>query len=137
MWKVEINDSVEQHEVPELRESVGWERRDSDYPELLVKCRFFCTVRHADNTLVGFGYITGMGLQHGYLEDVIVHPDYQRQGVGELVVKRLLEQAVQERIEIVTTTFQSKHQSFYAKCGIVPCPGGVWKNPKHAEEEAV
>lgn len=129
MWKVEINGSVEQHEVPQLRQLVGWERRDSDYPALFERCRFFCVVRDTDGTLVGFGHICGMGLQHGYLEDVIVHPDFQRRGVGELVVKTLLNEAMHQGIEIVTTTFQSKHQSFYTRCGFTPCDGGVWRNP--------
>jgi ribosomal protein S18 acetylase RimI-like enzyme len=78
---VTINLSIENSEVPDLRQSVGWDRRDHEYPVVFKRCNFWAGVRDGGK-LIAFGYIAGMGLQHGYMEDVIVHPKYQRQGIG-------------------------------------------------------
>ena len=40
-YKVIINMPISNHEVPELRELVGWGRRDKDYPRLPLKGSFF------------------------------------------------------------------------------------------------
>ncbi|MFJ5760164.1 hypothetical protein ACIQAA_13755 [Neobacillus sp. NPDC093182] len=39
-YKVIINLPVSNNEVPDLRESVGWARRDKDYPALFERCNF-------------------------------------------------------------------------------------------------
>lgn len=126
MTSITVNGPVAPHEVPALRAAVGWSHRDEDYPVLLERCQLWCTARNA-GILVGFGYITGMGLEHGYLEDVMVHPDYQGDGIGRALVQTLLKGALDAGIEIVTTTFQELHLSFYRSCGFTPCHGGVWR----------
>ncbi|MFC5448618.1 GNAT family N-acetyltransferase [Paenibacillus aestuarii] len=122
-----INLPIQPDEVPALRERVGWEGRHSDYPVLFERCNFWAGIRDANKALIAFGYIAGMGLQHGYMEDIIVHPDYQRQGIGQALVKKLLEEAERTGIEIVTLTYASKHEAFYTDCGFTACPGGIWR----------
>ncbi|MBA2938901.1 GNAT family N-acetyltransferase [Paenibacillus sp. CGMCC 1.16610] len=125
--EIVINLPLEPHEVPTLRELVGWEGRRSDYPILFERCNFWAGLRDEKNELIAFGYIAGMGLQHGYMEDIIVHPQHQRKGLGQALVKKLLEEADRFGLEIVTLTYASKHTAFYSESGFVPCPGGVWR----------
>ena len=40
-YKVVINIPIDDNEVPELREHVGWGRRDADYPVLFERCNFW------------------------------------------------------------------------------------------------
>jgi len=68
-----------------------------------------------------------MGLQHGYMEDIIVHPDYQGQGIGKKLVVRLLDEAQAYGLEIVTLTFEEQNATFYAGCGFTVGAGGVWR----------
>ncbi|WP_299088723.1 GNAT family N-acetyltransferase [uncultured Metabacillus sp.] len=126
-YLIKINPFIANHEVPDLREVIGWERRDEDYPILFKHCNFWAGVRNEEERLIGFGYISGMGLQHGYMEDILVHPDYQKQGIGVKLVKQLLNEAERFGIEIVTLTFNSKHLKFYESCGFTACHGGVWR----------
>nr|WP_090577841.1 GNAT family N-acetyltransferase [Paenibacillus sp. OV219] len=125
--KVVINLPIAPHEVPKLRESVGWDGRYSDYPILFERCNFWAGLRDEHNELIAFGYVAGMGLQHGYMEDIIIHSEHQRKGIGEALVKRLLLEADRAGLEIVTLTFDTKLTSFYTKSGFVPCGGGVWR----------
>lgn len=57
----------------------------------------------------GFGYICGKGLEHVY---ILVHPDYQRKGIGHELVKKLLTEADQRGIEIVLYHLQKNMSSF-------------------------
>ena len=121
-----INLPLARHEVPDLRQQIGWDRRDSDYPVLLERCLFYAGSRDDQGQLIAFTYICGMGLQHGYLEDVMVHPSMQGRGFGQQLVQNLLEHAGQKGVEIVTATFATEHRSFYQKCGFTTGNGGVW-----------
>lgn len=40
-----INLPISSNEVPDLRESNGWDRRDKDYPVLFHRCNFWAEVR--------------------------------------------------------------------------------------------
>ncbi|MDK8181720.1 GNAT family N-acetyltransferase [Paenibacillus sp. UMB4589-SE434] len=126
--EIVINLPIEPHEVPTLRELVGWDGRHSDYPAIFERCNFWAGLRDEKNIeLIAFGNVAGMGLQHGYMEDIIVHPKFQKRGIGQALVKKLLQEAEQYGLEIVTLTYDSKHTSFYSESGFTPCSGGLWR----------
>lgn len=126
--EVIINIPISDKEVPELRELVGWDRRDADYPTLLERCNFWAGLRNEANNLIAFGYVCGMGLEHGYMEDIIVHPAYQGQGIGVQLVKRLLRESESFGLSIVTVTYEDSNTHFYKTCGFTPGSGGVWQS---------
>ncbi|MBT2699075.1 GNAT family N-acetyltransferase [Bacillus sp. ISL-40] len=126
-YKVIINMPISNNEVPELRELVGWGRREKDYPTLFERCNFWAGVRDEKNKLIAFGYVCGMGLEHGYMEDIIVHPDYQKQGIGVKLVKVLLQESERFGLGIVTVTYEENNTNFYKICGFTPGSGGVWQ----------
>lgn len=128
MIQVLINPRLQNEEVPDLREAVGWARRDGDFPILFERCNFWAGVKNEQGKLIAFGYVAGMGLQHGYMEDIMVHPDYQGRGIGERLVKKLLEEAQAYGLEIMTLTFAERHASFYERCGFRVGSGGVWQS---------
>ncbi|WP_350445752.1 GNAT family N-acetyltransferase [Peribacillus simplex] len=77
--------------VTELRELIGWGRHDRDFPTLFKRCNFWAGVRNENNKLTAFGYVCWHGIRtHGYIEDIIVHPDYQKKGIGVELVRELL-----------------------------------------------
>lgn len=117
---------ISNNEVPDLRELVGWGRRDEDYPSLFERCNFWAGMRDKHNKLIAFGYICGMGLEHGYMEDIIVHPHYQNQGIGVELVKALLKESEQFGLKIVTVSYEEHNTNFYREGGFTPGSGGVW-----------
>ncbi|WP_206023585.1 GNAT family N-acetyltransferase [Saccharibacillus alkalitolerans] len=127
MMQICINPALSNEEVPNLRKAIGWDGRESDYPALFERCNFWAGAKDEQGNLVAFGYVAGMGLQHGYMEDIMVHPDYRGRGIGERLVKRLLEEAQAYGLEIVTLTFAERHASFYERCGFRVGSGGVWE----------
>ncbi|WP_338045180.1 GNAT family N-acetyltransferase [Paenibacillus humicola] len=129
-----INLPIAPHEVPVLREWVGWEGRQADYPLLFERCNFWAGCRDEAGTLIAFGYVAGTGLQHGYMEDIIVHPDYRGKGIGRALVTALLEEAGRFGLEIVTVTYALEHAGFYSKSGFSPCSGGLWRRRGSTEK---
>lgn len=126
MHQILLRDRIENGEVPDLRASIGWSRRDSDYPLLFERCVTWASSRDQTGRLSAFAYLTGTGLEHGYIEDVMVHPDHQRRGLGVALVRALLAEARARAISIVTVTHAAQHRGFYERCGFRPCPGGLW-----------
>lgn len=124
-FKIKINGLIEDKEVPSLRESIGWTRRDTDYPVLFERCNFWCSVRNDENMLMGFGYVCGMGLEHGYIEDIMIHPDFQNQGIGKALLAALINESARRDIEILTLTFSEDKREFYESCNFGICLGGV------------
>ncbi|WP_226528923.1 GNAT family N-acetyltransferase [Metabacillus niabensis] len=126
--KVIINIPIDTNEVPDLRELVGWSRREEDYPTLFERCNFWAGVREQNDKLIAFGYVCGMGLEHGYMEDIIVHPTYQGQGIGTALVKELLRESERFGLGIVTVSYEQNKTNFYKACGFTPGSGGVWQS---------
>ena len=116
-YKVIINDRIEDHEVPELRAKVGWGPRSYEYPALLERCEFHASIRNEEGRLIGFGYICSMNLEHGYLEDIMIEPEYQRRGLGTKLVKTILNEAKKRGRLIITVTFDKENEAFYKACG--------------------
>ena len=129
-FEVIINMPLSNSEVPELRELVGWGRRDEDYRTLFKRCNFWAGVRDENKKLIAFGYVCGMGLEHGYMEDIIVHPEYQKQGIGFELVTKLLQESKRFGLGITTVTYEDNKTNFYKSCGFTPCSGGVWQAHK-------
>lgn len=129
-YKVKINIPISNNEVPILRELVGWDRREKDYPTLFKRCNFWAGVRNESNKLIAFGYVCGMGLEHGYMEDIIVHPEYQGRGIGIELVKELLRESERFGLGIVTVSYEENKTNFYKKCGFTTGAGGVWQSDK-------
>ncbi|MED3964127.1 GNAT family N-acetyltransferase [Niallia taxi] len=123
--QIMVNLPIQDNEVPDLREAVGWGRRDKDYPALFERCNFWAGARDETGKLIAFGYVCGMGLEHGYVEDIIVHPSKQKQGIGVKLVKALIEEAKSFGLGILTVSFDEHNANFYKTTGFTVSSGGV------------
>ncbi len=112
-----LNPSVTAYAIADLRESVGWDRLDADYPAVLRG--YWATVGGFDDqgALVAWCAILSDGVRHGVLLDVIVHPRWQRQGIGRALVARAIEHLHARAINIIHVDFSPVHASFYEQCG--------------------
>ncbi len=75
----------------------GYQRElDSPNSELLI-----LTLDRDDETLIGLACFWAI-LEEAHITLLAIYPDYQRQGLGKLLLYKLLEKAVQRQLE---TTF--------------------------------
>jgi ribosomal protein S18 acetylase RimI-like enzyme len=60
-----------------------------DLAQLIDGSTVYITARHSGN-LVGFGRMLSDGAVIAYINDMAVHPQYQRQGIGQRILELLM-----------------------------------------------
>lgn len=69
--------------------AVGWRPRQADAIETALRNSHYSVCAVSEGAVVGFGRVIGDGGLHLYLTDVIVHPEFQRRGIGTAIVAAL------------------------------------------------
>ena len=107
-------------ELTELYESVGWTNYSSD-PDALARAvdrsDFVVTARTEDGELIGLTRCLTDEVHICVIQDVLVHPDHQRTGVGTVMVGRCLR--VHEEVRQITLMAddESAAEAFYRSLG--------------------
>ena len=84
--------------------------------------------------LIGFARVLTDCIYRATLWDVVVHPDYQKQGVGEELMNQILSHPILSTVEKFWLNTRDKF-SFYEKFDFVRSDRGmVRENPKKAGE---
>jgi GNAT superfamily N-acetyltransferase len=78
-------------EYNELRSLAGWPTVEISLVEEALSNTLFSVCVHDDEGVIrGMGRIVGDNALYLHILDVIVHPDFQRQGLGKLMMEALL-----------------------------------------------
>ena len=77
-------------EYKKLRASVGWWDVDEGAAETALTNSLFAVVAVEKGNLVGFGRIVGDGGLYFYIQDLIIHPEFQEKGFGKQVMDELM-----------------------------------------------
>lgn len=86
----------------------------------------YTLVVEAEGEIVGTGSIwierklCRDGGKAGHIEDVAVHPDWQGQGIGKLVVNKLIEVAERAKAYKILLSCTDLNVNFYRRMGFVP-----------------
>lgn len=75
--------------------------------------------------LIGFVNIAWDGGVHGFILDTTVHRDYQRQGIGQMLLDEARRVALKHNLEWLHVDFEPEYESFYRKAGYVPTAAGL------------
>ena len=84
-----------------------------------------------DGELVGMGRLVGDGAMYWYLQEIIVLPEYQKQGIGTQIVNHLVDYAVKNsstgKFTSIGGVSAKGKESFYEKLGFEIIPNGIRK----------
>ncbi|ABL99843.1 GNAT family N-acetyltransferase [Shewanella amazonensis] len=72
-----------------LRQRVGWTSPAVNVVEQSLANSLFIVCAYDGARLVGTGRIVGDGAMYFYLQDLLVDPEYQRQGIGRLLMEEI------------------------------------------------
>ena len=111
---------IDPQAVRSLYTSVGWwpERTEEQIAHVLSS-NVAIGAWDADG-LIGFARIVSDQCFHAYIEDVMIHPTYQRKGIGGLLLTRLLNAL--PHVETITLCCQSDLVPFYEAQGFRAFP---------------
>ena len=105
--------------VLDLYASVGWSNY-TNRPQQLEQAfhqSLFVMAAYDDEELVGLIRVVGDGLTIIFIQDLLVYPHYQRQGIGRSLLEQMLER-FKDVYQIQLVTEQSdKNLAFYRELG--------------------
>ena len=115
----EINDS----NLRPLYESVGWvayTEKISDLSILLTNCQLVFSAWDNEK-LIGLIRTVGDGISIQYVQDILVLPEYQKQGIGRELLQKVMEMSKEIRQFVLITDGSEDNQAaieFYKKQGL-------------------
>ena len=114
------NDTISFEEIFPLYEAVGWTNYTTNPTMLknaLEHSLFILTARDEEGKLIGFLRAVGDGYSILYIQDIIVLPEYQRQGIGTQLLRQTLKYFNEVYQIILTTDSELKTIAFYEDNG--------------------
>ncbi len=109
----------------ELFETTGWNDEYGATPEELDRANrasLFLVAAYDGSRLAAFGRVVSDGVLHAMVYDMIVRPEYQREGLGSRVLERLLARCREAGIRDVQLFCAKGKQGFYLRHGFEPRP---------------
>ncbi len=126
---------VQLEDVFYLYQAVGWTNY-TNQPQMLEQALSHSLVIYLaldGDTVVGLIRLVGDGFSSVFVQDLIVLPSYQRQGIGSSLMKEALED-FKEAYQVQLVTEQTeKNVGFYRSIGFetlstYDCTGMIWVN---------
>ena len=114
------NDAISFEEILPLYEAVGWTNYTTNPTMLknaLEHSLFLISARDENGKLIGFLRAVGDGYSILYIQDIIVLPEYQRQGIGTQLLRQTLKYFNEVYQIILTTDSELKTIAFYEDNG--------------------
>ena len=106
-------------EILGLYTSLGWTNY-TDKPEMLRNA-YLNSLNiygaYVDDKLIGVIRVVGDGFSVLFIQDLLVHPDFQRNGIGTLLLKRMLKEYENVYQMHLITEDSEKTISFYKSLG--------------------
>lgn len=90
--------------------------------ERSIRNTWYTISAYAGKELIGSGSILSDGIHHALIVNMIVHPDYQNQGVGTTILRFLVEKCRESRIRDIQLFAAENKYKFYKKFGFVARP---------------
>ena len=114
------NDTISFDEIFPLYEAVGWTNYTSNpimLQNALEHSLFLLSARDEEGKLIGFLRAVGDGYSIVYIQDIIVLPEYHRQGIGTQLLRQTIEHFKEVYQMILTTDSELKTIAFYEANG--------------------
>ncbi len=106
-------------ELLDLYRSVGWSAYTGDPDGLsraVDRSAWVVTARD-DGALVGFARVLSDDVSIMYLQDVLVRPDRQREGIGRALLEECLRRYGHVRTKVLLTDDEERQHAFYRSLG--------------------
>lgn len=110
--------------VDALRAAVGWDPSPIPYDRLLDASYTHFSV-HSGSRLVAFLSVISDGVCDALLVDIMVHPEFQRRGLGQALVRKAVHDLISDGIGFIQVVFEPRLEPFYLSCGSEITKAGV------------
>lgn len=119
--QLSTDSDVPVEQLVELYNSVGWlaYTNDEQRPNLLKAIQNSTHVVTAwdGDKLVGLARCLSDDVSICYLQDILIHPEYQRLGIGRKLLLNCIERFAHVRMKVLITDDEERQKRFYESLG--------------------
>lgn len=87
-----------------------------------IKQSWYTYSVYDEEQLIGFGRVICDGIVHALILDLIILPEYQRNGLGKVILERLVDKCKQHQIRDIQLFSTEGKAEFYKKSGFTERP---------------
>lgn len=124
-----ITREIDLYELEELCDAVGWARRPMRKVKRAIQNSFLVVtmwaVKGNRRRMIGFARATSDHAFNATIWDVVVHPDYQKQGLGKSLMQYVIRRLRREDISNITLFADAQVIEFYRRLGFMLDPEGI------------
>ncbi|MFC7391993.1 GNAT family N-acetyltransferase [Scopulibacillus cellulosilyticus] len=122
------------NEMKEVYHSVGWTKHTNEIIKQIFEASNVIALVTLDGRIIGFGRAISDGVFNAAIYDVVVHRDFQKQGIARKIMTFLLyELSDVSCVHLISTT---GNENFYRKLGLKKIKTGMarYLNQKLTDE---
>ena len=118
-YTLQTTAQVEAAALLALYTAVGWSAYTHEPNQLkaAIANSDFVVTAIEDGSLIGLARCVSDDVSITYIQDILVHPDHQRKGVGRALVQAILHRYAHVRQKILLTDDRPEQLRFYASLG--------------------
>ncbi len=112
-------EQVQFEEIVDLYDAVGWEAYTQNTESLkrAFEKSTYVLVALIDEQVVGVARSISDEVSIHYLQDILIHPDFQKKGIGRELLNLILERFKDVRTHMILTDDEEKQLKFYESLG--------------------
>ncbi len=126
---IQLVHTWDEEEIANLYRAGGWWKEEYDPKELprLIRGSFLFAVAVDKKTghAIGMGRVISDGVSDGYIQDLVVLPEYRKSGIGARIVSTLVKKCVERGISWIGLIAEPDTEKFYLPFGFHPMEGHV------------
>ncbi len=114
------NEKVDVKELCDLRQAVGWNRMEKELSNPRLRSFYHIAVYESEDLgqkLVGFVDCVSNGVTDAYIQDLMVHPDFQGKGIGTELMNKMIEYLKEAGIYMISVLYDEELKVFYSRFG--------------------
>lgn len=121
-------------EMKEIYSSVGWAKHTKEIIKQVFEASKVIALVTVNGRIIGFGRAMTDGVFNAAIYDVIVHPEFQKQGIARQIMEYLLDKL--SNVSCVHLISTSGNEDIYMKLGLKRTKTGMarYLNPNLASE---
>ena len=123
------NKNIDLYALEQLCDTVGWVRRPLKKVKIAIDHSFLTMSlfykENQKNKLIAFARATSDNTFNATIWDVVVHPEFQRKGLGKILINELIKQLRFSDINTITLFADPQVLNFYKHLGFISDPDGV------------
>jgi len=118
---IKFVDNWPKEDIVALYKSAGWveESYDPSAIKQLITGSFAFTVaiNPSSGKAIGMGRVIADGVSDAYIQDLVILPEYRRQGIGKQLVNALLDRCLSKGITWIGLISEPGQDGFYSSMG--------------------